>query len=115
MSYEPLAFAERAVRLLPYKGIGEDGDLSCRGKVYSCAWSIEAKKDPKCKEKYKEDGWSLLNKSKEELSKEDYEKFEILLKTTKSFMIKKAEELFPINDPEWLYFHFQETLRRGWR
>ena len=53
MSYEPLAFAERAIRLLPYIGIGEDGDLSCRGKVYSCTWSIEAKKDPKCKEKYK--------------------------------------------------------------
>ena len=64
MSYEPLAFAERAIRLLPYIGIGEDGDLSCRGKVYSCTWSIEAKKDPKCKEKYKEDGWSVVNNIK---------------------------------------------------
>ena len=63
--YKPLSYAVRAQQLLPYISFNKEGETTCRGKVYSCRWSIEAAKDPKCKDNLKEDGWSLLNKNRQ--------------------------------------------------
>lgn len=111
--YKPLAYAVRAQQLLPYVSFGEEGETKCRGKVYSCRWSLEAAKDPNCKDNLKEDGWSLLNKSKQDLPPDEYERLEILIRETKKFIAEKAMELFPPAKEDEEY-HIDVFKDRGW-
>ena len=111
--YYPLAYAVRAQQLLPYISFSEEGETKCVGKVYSCRWALEAAKDPDCKDTYKEDGWSLLDKNKEDLPPNEYAKLETLIRETKEFIAKKAMELFPPAKEDEEY-HIDVFKDRGW-
>ena len=111
--YYPLAYAVRAQQLLPYISFSEEGETKCVGKVYSCRWALEAAKDPDCKDTYKEDGWSLLDKNKEDLPPNEYAKLETLIRETKEFIAKKAMELFPPDKKDEEY-HIDVFKERGW-
>ena len=111
--YKPLSYAVRAQQLLPYISFNKEGETKCVGKVYSCRWSIEAAKDPKCKDNLKEDGWSLLNKNIQDLPPNEYERFEILIRETKEFIAKKSLELFtPLEGTE--EYHRNHFIKKGW-
>ena len=109
----PQAYAVRAQLLLPYISFSEEGERKCVGKVYSCRWSLEAAKDPNCKDNLKEDGWSLLNKNRQDLPPNEYERLEILIRETKEFIAKKAMELFPPAKEDEEY-HIDVFKERGW-
>ena len=111
--YKPLSYAVRAQQLLPYISFNKEGETKCVGKVYSCRWSIEAAKDPKCKDNLKEDGLSLLNKNIQDLPPNEYERLEILIRETKEFIAKKAMELFPPAKEDEEY-HIDVFKDRGW-
>ena len=42
--YAPLAYAARALRLLPYVSFDQEGEAKCVGKVYAYKWFKAAKK-----------------------------------------------------------------------
>ena len=111
--YYPLAYAVRAQQLLPYISFSEEGVTRCTTKVYSCRWALEAAKDPNCKDLYKEDGFALLDKNKEELPPNEYEKLETLLKETKEFIAERSIELFsPLEGTE--DYHRNHFIEQGW-
>ena len=112
-TYKPLAYAVRAQQLLPYISFNKEGETKCVGKVYSCRWSIEAAKDPKCKDNLKEDGWSLLNKNIQDLPPNEYERLEILIRETREFIAKKSLELFPPQEGTE-EFHINKFKKDGW-
>jgi len=112
-TYMPQAYAVRAQLLLPYISFSEEGETKCVGKVYSCRWSLEAAKDPDCKETLKEDGWALLDKNEEDLPPDEYEKLITLIKETKEFIAKKSLDLFPpLEGTE--EFHINKFKKDGW-
>ena len=111
--YAPLAYAARALRLLPYVSFDQEGEAKCVGKVYAYTWFKAAKEDPICKGKYKEDGWFLLKENEKDLPTMEMIKLKCLIRETREFMAKKSMELFPPTDGAEDY-HIDEFKKKGW-
>jgi len=111
--YAPLAYAARALRLLPYVSFDQEGEAKCVGKVYDYTWFKAAKEDPICKGKYKEDGWFLLKENEKDLPTMEMIKLKCLIRETREFMAKKSMELFPPSEGAEDY-HTDEFKKKGW-
>ena len=111
--YAPLAYAARALRLLPYVSFDQEGEAKCVGKVYDYTWFKAAKEDPICKSKYKEDGWFLLEENEKDLPTTEMIKLKSLIRETREFMAKKSMELFPPSEGAEDY-HTDEFKKKGW-
>jgi len=111
--YAPLAYAARALRLLPYVSFDQEGEAKCVGKVYDYTWFKAAKEDPICKGKYKEDGWFLLKENEKDLPTMEMIKLKCLIREIREFMAKKSMELFPPSEGAEDY-HTDEFKKKGW-
>ena len=106
MTFHPIAFATRAIDLLPFLSFPnpEERKLSdikkpwskdhikCVSNHYGLTWKMY--------NKGQENGWFLYEKNQSELSEEEFEKFKELCFLVNEFALEKAHEMFPIEKEE---------------
>jgi len=106
MAFHPIAFATRAIDLLPFLSFPSPEErklldikkpwskdhLKCCGNHYGSKWKIFNNGE--------ESGWFLYESYQSDLSEEEFEKFKELCFLVNEFALEKAHEMFPIKKEE---------------